>query len=71
MPRQYTREPLSLEEDNRPIQACDTLRARQVIVSLLETGLRLSELAQFTKHDRGFLHIPRYSTFHMYAAKTA
>jgi integrase len=61
MPRQYTREPLSLEEGNRLIQACDTLRARQVIGSLLETGLRVSELAQFTKHDRGVFAYPPIS----------
>jgi integrase/recombinase XerD len=50
MPRQYTREPLSLEEGNRLIQACESLRERQVILILLDTGLRVSELAQLTKH---------------------
>jgi integrase len=51
MPRQYAREPLSLEEGNRLIQACETLRERQVILILLDTGLRVSELAQLTKHN--------------------
>jgi integrase/recombinase XerD len=51
MPRQYTREPLSLEEGNRLIQACETLRERQVILILLDTGLRVSELAQLTKQN--------------------
>jgi hypothetical protein len=41
MPRQYTREPLSRDEGNRLIQACDTLRERQVILILLDTGLRV------------------------------
>src|SRR4029453_1261271 len=49
MPRQYAREPLSSDEGNRLIQACDTLRERQVILILLDTGLRVSELAQLTK----------------------
>jgi integrase/recombinase XerD len=51
MPRQYTREPLSLEEGNRLIQACETLRERQVILILLDTGVRVSELAQLTKQN--------------------
>src|SRR6267142_1508352 len=51
MPRQYTREPLSNDEGNRLIQACDTLRERQVILILLDTGLRVSELAQLTKQN--------------------
>jgi hypothetical protein len=42
---QYTRDPLSLEEGNRLIQACESLRERQVIVILLDTRLRVSELA--------------------------
>ena len=49
MPRQYAREPLSSDEGTRLIQACDTLRERQVILILLDTGLRVSELAQLTK----------------------
>lgn len=49
MPRQYAREPLSIDEGTRLIQACDTLRERQVILILLDTGLRVSELAQLTK----------------------
>jgi site-specific recombinase XerD len=51
MPRQYTRQPLSLEEGNRLIQVCDTLRERQVLVILLETGLRVSERAQLTQQN--------------------
>jgi integrase/recombinase XerD len=51
MPRQYAREPLSSDEGNRLIQACDTLRERQVILILLDTGLRVSELAQLTKQN--------------------
>ena len=51
MPRQYAREPLSSDEGNRLIQACETLRERQVILILLDTGLRVSELAQLTKQN--------------------
>jgi integrase/recombinase XerD len=50
MPRRYTREPLSLEEGNRLIQACESLRERQLILILLDAGLRVSELAQLIKH---------------------
>ena len=41
MLRQYAREPLSSDEGTRLIQACDTLRERQVILILLDTGLRV------------------------------
>jgi integrase len=44
MPRQYAREPLSRDEGTRLIQACETLRERQLILILLDTGLRVSEL---------------------------
>jgi integrase/recombinase XerD len=51
MPRQYAREPLSSDEGTRLIQACETLRERQVILILLDTGLRVSERAQLTKQN--------------------
>ena len=45
MPYQYKREPLSDDEVNRLINACDTFREKFVIWTLLDTGLRLSEFA--------------------------
>src|SRR5262245_16843851 len=42
---------LSLEEGNRLIQACETLRERQVILVLLDIGLGVSELAQLTTQN--------------------
>jgi integrase/recombinase XerD len=51
MPRLYAHEPLSSDEGDRLIQACETLRERQVILILLDTGLRVSEFAQLTKQN--------------------
>ena len=45
MPYQYKREPLSDDEVNRLINACDTFREKFVIWTLLDTGLGLSEFA--------------------------
>jgi integrase len=52
MSRQYAREPLSSDEGNRLIQDCSTLRERQVILILLDTGLRVSELARVRRGGR-------------------
>ena len=45
MPYQYKREPLLPEEATRLAQACQTVREKLVIWTLLDTGLRVSELA--------------------------
>ena len=48
MKRQYKREPLSQEEANRLANACETHQKKLIIWTLLETGLRVSELAGLT-----------------------
>lgn len=49
MPYQYKREPLTQDEANRLAQACTTADERRVVWTLLDTGLRVSELASLTK----------------------
>jgi len=49
MAYQYKREPLSPEEANRLVNACDTHQERLVVWTLLDTGLRVSELAFLTR----------------------
>jgi integrase/recombinase XerD len=48
MPYQFKREPLLPEEATRLAQACQTVREKLVIWVLLDTGLRVSELANLT-----------------------
>jgi integrase/recombinase XerD len=48
MPYQFKREPLLPEEATRLAQACQTVREKLVIWTLLDTGLRVSELANLT-----------------------
>jgi integrase/recombinase XerD len=45
MPYQFKREPLLPEEASRLAQACRSVREKLVIWTLLDTGLRVSELA--------------------------
>jgi integrase/recombinase XerD len=45
MPYQYKREPLSGDEVNRLINARETFDEKFVIWTLLDTGLRVGELA--------------------------
>ena len=48
MPSQFKREPLLPEEATRLAQACQTVREKLVIWTLLDTGLRVSALAHLT-----------------------
>ena len=52
MPHPFTREPLLPEEAALPAQACQTVREKRVIGTLLETGLRVAALAQGTAARR-------------------
>jgi integrase/recombinase XerD len=45
MPYQYKREPLTPDEANRLASACETHPERLIVWTLLDTGLRVSELA--------------------------
>lgn len=51
MPYQYKREPLSDEETTRLINACENLKEKFIIWTLLDTGMRVSELVNLTKHN--------------------
>lgn len=48
---QYKREPLNNDEMNKLTNACNTFRKKFVIWTLLDTGLRLSELADLKKEN--------------------
>ena len=50
MPYQYKRELLSQDEANRLANACTTHEEKLVVWTLLDTGLRVSELATLTKN---------------------
>jgi integrase/recombinase XerD len=50
MPYQYKREPLTPDEANRLANVCETHEERLVVWTLLDTGLRISELAGL-KHE--------------------
>lgn len=51
MPYQYKREPLTQDEANRLANACQTHEEKLVVWSLLDTGLRVAELAGLTKNN--------------------
>lgn len=51
MPYQYKREPLNNDEVNRLTNACENFREKFVVWTLLDTGLRLSELASLKKNN--------------------
>ena len=47
--RQYKREPLSDDEVNRLTNACESFQQKLIVFTLLDTGLRVSELAGLRK----------------------
>src|SRR5437899_2764849 len=49
--RQYKREPLSDDEVNRLTNACYSFREKLIVFTLLDTGLRVSELAGLRKEN--------------------
>ena len=51
MPYQFKREPLTQNEANRLAQACSTHQEKLVVLTLLDTGLRVSELSELTKEN--------------------
>ena len=51
MPYQYKREPLTPDEANRFANACKTAEEKLVMWTLLDTGLRVSELAGLTQDN--------------------
>ena len=51
MPYQFKREPLTQDEANRLANTCENHREKLIIWTLLDTGLRVSELAGLRKHN--------------------
>jgi integrase/recombinase XerD len=51
MPYQYKREPLTPDEANRLANACQSHEEKLVVWTLLDTGLRVSELASLSKDN--------------------
>lgn len=49
--KDYRREPLTQEEATRIANACQTAQERLIIWTLLDTGLRVGELANLTKDN--------------------
>jgi integrase/recombinase XerD len=51
MPYQFKREPLMPEEADRLASACQTVREKLLVWTLLDTGLRVAELANLQKDN--------------------
>jgi len=50
-PYQYKHEPLSDDETNTLVNACESFQEKLVVWTLLDTGLRVSEFAALTKDN--------------------
>lgn len=48
---QYKREPLPPDEANRLANSCESHKEKLIVWTLLDTGLRVSELAELTKNN--------------------
>lgn len=48
---QYVREPLRAEEADRLCQACEDMQEKLIIWTLLDTGMRVSELCDLTSEQ--------------------
>ena len=51
MPYQYVKEPLTADEADRLSSACESPTERLVVWTLLDTGLRVSELCGLTSKN--------------------
>ncbi len=51
MPYQFVREPLTVEEADRPANACESPIERLVVRTLLDTGLRVGELCDLASRS--------------------
>ena len=51
MPYQYVREPLTADEADRLANACETPTEQLIVWTLLDTGLRISQLYDLTSKD--------------------
>ncbi len=51
MPYQYVRDPLKIEEADRLANACQNTNEKLIIWTLLDTGLRVSELCDLTPEN--------------------
>jgi integrase/recombinase XerD len=57
---QYKREPLTQDEANQLANSCKTHEEKLVIWTLLDTGLRVAEMANLTKElVAGFANWPK------------
>ena len=51
MAYQFKREPLTMDEANRLASVCTTHEEKLIVWTLLDTGLRVAELAKLTKDN--------------------